>query len=296
MSLDQKKKNVQDNQQYKESFIMLAGNIIEDRLNQVKNNSFFQEELKWMKRNNDIEYYQHIIDNIEIDNKNQNNSYIMWVFGKVDKIDLESPPKFVSTPSALPDIDIDVPPNKREILIQYLRDKYGKASVAQIITFGTLKGKNVLKEVLRNSGACDFVTANTITKYIPQEAKIIDLMKKDDEKSIVHWVLKNQPKVFDGYCKLTEEGDYVGEYAKYFEQAVRLEGIIKSVGVHAAGIIITKDKVDDYFPLFKHDSGEMIAAMEYPNLEAMSGCKIDLLGVAALQKLDDINHMLIGSK
>ena len=168
-------------------------------------------------------------------------------------------------------------------------------SVAQIITFGTLKGKNVLKEVLRNNNVCDFVTANTITKHIPEEAKIIDLMKRDDEKSIVRWVLKNQPKVFDGYCTLTEEGEYVGEYAKYFEQAVRLEGIIKSVGVHAAGIIVTRDSVDDYFPLYKHDSGEMIAGMEYPHLEAMSGCKIDLLGVAALQKLDDINKMLVGT-
>lgn len=193
---------------------------------------------------------------------------------------------------SLPDIDVDVQIEGRDKLIDYLRATYGEECVGQIITHNKLKGAGALKEVLRVHEACSFMEANKMTAAVPQEAKIGAQMKEDGETSIIKWCLKHMPSIFDGYCKLEGE-EYVGEYALFFEQAVRLEGVIKSTGKHAAGVIISDVPLKYRCPMVHDASGNgLIGGMDFVDLEAMGICKLDVLSVAALSKLNAVNQLL----
>lgn len=193
---------------------------------------------------------------------------------------------------ALPDIDVDIETEHREKLIDYLRYKYGEECVSQIITFNKLKGSGALKEVLRMHKACDFSTANEITKNMPEEAKISTKMKESGESSIILWTLKYMPHVFKDYCTY-KDGRYYGDYAEHFKQAVRIEGCIKSTGKHAAGILVSNTPLKNDFPMmYDQNSDFSICGLEYTKAEAMGAVKIDVLGVSALSKLATVNKLL----
>lgn len=195
-----------------------------------------------------------------------------------------------SRKNTLPDIDLDFPPDKRELVINYVIQKYGYGSVAKIATFGRLQGKSIIKEVLRVHEACDFQTVNAITKFIPDESKISDdleEMRKDDEENakILYWAVINNAKDLAPWVRLENDGSYSGELGKYFAQAVRLEGLYKSVGEHASGVVVTPGNVDELCPLIISKKGKMLAGMPYLLLEKMGITKIDILGVSVYQKL-----------
>lgn len=197
------------------------------------------------------------------------------------------------TTGALPDIDTDFPANRRDEVIEHLKDKYGKEYVCQIATFGTLKGKAALKEVFRVFEACDFETINKITKPMPDEASIADELEEQGEESIIHWCLVNQPKIFKDYCRLTEDGELEGEYAQYFKLAIELEGIHKSQGKHAAGVIVASEKLADIAPIiYDKNSGEPIVALDKKDAEKIGLVKFDLLGLSALDKLMAVQNLL----
>lgn len=193
----------------------------------------------------------------------------------------------------LPDIDLDIQTEHREKLIDYLRGKYGEDCVAQIITFSTLKGSGALKEVLRVYEACDFHTSNNITKHTPKEAKIAGQMNEDGETSIILWTLKKMPSIYKDYCTYDENG-YHGDYAKYFEQAVRLEGVIKSTGKHAAGVLVSNESLYNKLPMmYDSNSDKLICGLEYTDAESTGlGVKLDVLGVAALSKVALFSRLL----
>jgi len=192
---------------------------------------------------------------------------------------------------SLPDIDVDFPPDYRDDVIQYLKDKYGESRVCQMLTFGKLAGRSILKEVLRVNESCGFDQMNLITEKIPNEAAISDLLEEMDNPSVIRWALENDKNALIDYCWIDEDGSLKGEYAKIFEQAMRMEGIFKTQGKHAAGVVITSDDLSEVCPMVKSSrSSEQIAGMEMGDLEAIGCVKFDILGVNLLKKISETIH------
>jgi DNA polymerase III alpha subunit len=200
---------------------------------------------------------------------------------------------------SLPDIDIDVPSDKREQVISYIRNKYGANRVSQMITIGRLQGRSSLKEVLRINQACGFGEMNAMTEHIPDEAAISDQLEAMDEedRSIIRWALLHNVEELRNFCVMNDDGTLSGDYAQYFDQAIRLEGTYKNLGKHAAGVIISKNDLKSVCPMLTdEDSGEVIAGLEMKALETLGQCKFDVLGVAVLSKLMRIQELIHDEK
>jgi len=186
-----------------------------------------------------------------------------------------------------PDIDIDFPVKKREGVIQYIKKRYGEHRVSQMITIGRLQGSSALKEVLKVHEACDFSTSNDMTKALPKEHEIDEFLKDMNVRSILLWTLENEPKKIENYCRLNKEGKLEGDYAMFFEQAIKLEGTYKSSGKHAAGIVISRDTLSEECPMAvdKSDSNKKLAGLEMSDLEKTGNLKFDILGLLTLDRL-----------
>ena len=194
---------------------------------------------------------------------------------------------------SLPDVDIDVPATKRDEVIDYIRNKYGKDKVGQMVTFGRLQGRSALKEVLRMNEACSYDEMNVITKSLPHEHEVSDQLSEMENPSVIKWTLMNQPEVLREYCRMNDDGTLEGDYAKRFEQAMRIEGTFKSQGKHAAGVVISSHNLDNVCPMVRDKKGtEKIAGMEMNDLEAMGHVKFDILGVSLLDKVMGIRDEL----
>jgi len=192
---------------------------------------------------------------------------------------------------SLPDIDVDFPPDYRDDVIQYLKDKYGESRVCQMLTFGKLAGRSIIKEVLRVNESCGFEQMNQITEKIPNEAAISDLLEEMDNPSVIRWALENDKNALIDYCWLDDDGNLQGDYAKSFEQAMRMEGIFKTQGKHAAGVVISSDELQEVCPMVKSSrSSEQIAGMEMQDLESLGCVKFDILGVNLLKKISETIH------
>lgn len=192
------------------------------------------------------------------------------------------------TKISLPDIDSDFPIKRREDIYKYIEEKYGKDRVSHITTFGRLRGKMAIKEVLRVKNRCSFAEMNDITKSIPDESKIsgdLEEMEKEDEDgaSIIKWSLENVPKLKE-WCKIGEGNKFEGTFGKDFHDAIRLEGSIKSHGKHAAGVIIGKFPLVKNCPLLYDKHGQK-AGFAMGDLEDIGHVKMDILGVKAIDDL-----------
>ena len=195
---------------------------------------------------------------------------------------------------SLPDIDMDVPGNKRDEIITYLKDRYGSGNVSQMITFGRLQGRSAIKEVLRINNACGFGEMNEITKAIPDEASISDQLADMDEedRSIIRWALINNADELRDYCFVNSSGELEGDYSEYFRQAINIEGTFKTQGKHAAGVVISADKLENVCPMVNPRTGsEKVAGLEMADLEALGHVKFDVLGINLLDKLMKIQEM-----
>lgn len=197
---------------------------------------------------------------------------------------------------SLPDVDMDFQITKRSDIIEYIRERFGHEHVAQMLTFTRMQGRSALKDVMRAWDACSYTEMNEITKHIPDEAEISDqlqIMKEadkeaggDGEASIIMWALENHDAALSPWAHLDENGQIHGEYAKQFEQAIRLEGTKRSQSKHAAGIIISCYNLSEVCPMvYDKTTGEMICGMEMNDLEAAGHVKYDILGVAMLDKV-----------
>ena len=198
---------------------------------------------------------------------------------------------------SMPDIDVDVPINKREQIISYIKHKYGINKVSQMITYNTMKGRGALKEVLRVYGNISFDEMNRITKHIPDEAKIADElqeMKEDTgEASIIRWALENNVDKLKEWCYINDDGQLAGPLAKRFEQAIRLEGTKSNQSKHAAGIVISISDLNTVCPMiYDSKNDQLIAGMEMQDLESLGMIKFDILGVAMLDKVMTISDLL----
>ncbi|NBW09723.1 MAG: hypothetical protein EBR82_17040 [Caulobacteraceae bacterium] len=277
---------------------LLGSNYIKSRLDTILDNNFLEQETKIiLKMQTGIEYYKYIIKNKKIDRNNTINSYIMWIYDIVDRLDLSKPVNFIPSRISMPDIDVDVPINKRENVINYIKNKYGHSKVSQMITFNTMKGRGALKEVLRVYGNISFEEMNRITKFIPDEAKIADElqeMKEDTgEASIIKWALENKSEQLKEWCYLNEDNSLSGPLAKRFEQAIRLEGTKTHQSKHAAGVVISSTDLNLVCPtIYDNKNKQTIAGMEMQDLESIGVIKFDILGIAMLDKIMTISDIL----
>jgi len=198
---------------------------------------------------------------------------------------------------SMPDIDVDVPINKREKVIEYIKQCYGADKVSQMITFNTIKGRGAIKDVLRVYGNISFDEMNKITKSIPDEAKIADdlqeMKEETGEASIIRWALENEPDKLKEWCYIDEKNELQGPLAKRFEQAIRLEGTKSNQSKHAAGIAISAQPLNTLCPMvYDSKNDQLIAGMEMQDLEALGIIKFDILGVAMLDKIMTIQDIL----
>lgn len=183
---------------------------------------------------------------------------------------------------SLPDIDMDFSIVNRDWVFEYIQWKYGKENVGKISTFGTIKGRASVKDIMRVKGA-SFELANEMTKYIPDEAAIADELQVqidagNDDYGIIKWTLDHSEEFMEFYKD--------PKIKTIIDQAMRLEDVIKSRGKHPAGIVIMPNRLDQYFPTCLDTHGkETIIAFDMHDVEAMGGVKMDILGTAILDKL-----------
>lgn len=185
-----------------------------------------------------------------------------------------------------PDIDTDFPVDKREEVIEYIRNKYGRDRVTQVVTFSSLQGRGALKEVFRVNQACSPKMMDEISKNLPMKDKISDLLEESKENSIIRWTLKYEPERVSSYCELRDDGTFVGPYAPHFEQAIEIESTFKNFGKHASALVISREPMIESCPMIREKNGlELIAGIEYTEMEEMGKVKQDILGLRCLDKL-----------
>jgi len=202
---------------------------------------------------------------------------------------------------SMPDIDIDVPKVAREEVIEYIRNKYGKDNVAQIVTYQTMQGRSALKRVMQARGNISFTEQNEITKHIMDEAKIADELQdmKEElgESSLILWALKNRKKQLKDWCEIGENGKLEGKMAKVFEQSMRLEGTKIIQSKHAAGVVVSPTPISDTCPMIRSASKgdtDLLAGFEGPSCEDVGLLKLDVLGIRMLDKIMEVPDILKG--
>jgi len=169
---------------------------------------------------------------------------------------------------SMPDIDIDFCMNNRGRVIEYVRDKYGDKNVAQIITFGTMAAKSVVRDVGRVLGL-PYGLVDKVAKTIPGGPGVtLDDAKKDSPALIE--AMKNDAEV-----------------AKIIEIGTRLEGLSRHAGMHAAGVVITPEPVTNYVPLYRTNRDEIVTQYDMRIVEKMGLLKMDFLGLRTLTVIDD---------
>jgi len=165
----------------------------------------------------------------------------------------------------MPDIDIDICQDGREDVIRYVREKYGH--VAQIITFGTLKAKAAIRDVCRVTGV-NLQEADRIAKLVPE------MLGMTLDKA-----LAQEPDL----KKMYDEDPRV---RKVMDIGRRLEGLSRNAGVHAAGVVIADQPLDNLLPLYKpSNSDQIITQFEGTVVEKVGLLKMDLLGLRTLSVL-----------
>ena len=200
---------------------------------------------------------------------------------------------------SMPDIDIDVPKHSRNDIIEYVKNKYGKDNVAQIITFQTLKGRAALKRVMAARGNIGFDEQNAITSHIIDEAKIADeLQDMKDElgtSSVITWALENKKDELKDWCHIDDNGNLQGRFSKIFEQAIRLEDTKIIQSKHAAGVVISPQPIYDVCPMvLDREEKNLLAGFEGPSCEDVGLLKLDVLGIKMLDKVMEISNILMG--
>ncbi len=167
---------------------------------------------------------------------------------------------------SMPDIDMDFEDARRDEIIQYVTEKYGKDHVAQIVTFGTLGAKAAIKDCGRVQGYTPQETER-LTKTIP---------------TLPGWTLDRAYKEISDFRQIVDSDP---KMRTLFDTAKSVEGMARHAGVHAAGVVISKEPLVDYVPLFRGNDGQAITAYEMGILEKIGLLKMDFLGLSNLTVL-----------
>ena len=169
----------------------------------------------------------------------------------------------------MPDIDVDFCYERRDEVLEYVREKYGHDRVANIITFGTMKGKAVIRDVGR---ALDFSFSET-----DRICKLYPAPKQGKDYSLAR-ALEIEPR-------LRELRDAGERESKLFEYALKLEGLARHVSKHAAGVVISDKPLVEQVPLFVDKDGTVMTQFAGPDIEAIGLIKFDFLGLKTLTQI-----------
>jgi len=167
---------------------------------------------------------------------------------------------------SMPDFDIDFCQDRRGEVISYVTEKYGKENVAQIITYGALSAKSAIKDVARVMGV-PFAEVNELTRNIPN---LIEGHPATIEKA-----LEVEPK-------LTQIQEQKPVFKAIMEYARALEGLTRSTGMHAAGVVIGEKPLWEYVPLCRGQNGELVTQFAKDEVELAGLVKFDFLGLTTL--------------
>ena len=169
---------------------------------------------------------------------------------------------------SMPDFDIDFCMDGRDRVIDYVKQKYGLDAVSQIATFGTMAAKAVIRDVGRVLDL-PFNFVDGIAKLIPLELGIT-----------LSSALEKEPQ-------LQERRDSEDEVATLLELALRLEGLVRNVGMHAGGVLISPSKISDFSPIYcQADGGSLVSQYDKDDVEAVGLVKFDFLGLRTLTILE----------
>ena len=174
---------------------------------------------------------------------------------------------------SMPDIDVDFCFERRQEVIDYVRRKYGDDCVVQIVTFGTLAARGVIRDVGRVMDL-PYAQVDTIAKMIPQELNItIDkALKMNPELKKTY---EDQPKIHD-----------------LIDTARRLEGLPRHTSMHAAGVVISQKDVSEYVPLSRAQDGSIVTQFTMTTLEELGLLKMDFLGLRTLTVIQNAVHLI----
>jgi DNA polymerase-3 subunit alpha len=174
----------------------------------------------------------------------------------------------------MPDIDIDFCMERRDEVIQYVTEKYGKDNVAQIITFGTMLAKGVLRDVGRTLDM-SYNDVDRIAKLVPNRLNIT-----------LDEAIQEEPRLRD----LQKSDPLIG---KLLDTAQHLEGLTRHASVHAAGVVISPEPLTNLMPLYKGTKGdEVVTQYAMDDVEAMGLLKMDFLGLRTLTVIHNAVQMI----
>jgi DNA polymerase-3 subunit alpha len=169
---------------------------------------------------------------------------------------------------SMPDFDVDFCMDGRDRVIDYVADKYGRNAVSQIITFGSMAAKAVVRDVARVQGK-SYGLADRLSKMIPFEVGMT-LEKAFEQEEILRDFLK------------TDE-----EAAEIWSMALKLEGVTRNVGKHAGGVVIAPTKLTDFSPIYcDEEGGGLVTQFDKDDVEAAGLVKFDFLGLRTLTIID----------
>ncbi|MFL0736430.1 MAG: DNA polymerase III subunit alpha, partial [Prochlorococcus sp.] len=173
---------------------------------------------------------------------------------------------------SMPDIDTDFCIERRGEVIDYVTRRYGEDKVAQIITFNRMTSKAVLKDVARVLDI-PYGDADRLAKLIPvvrgKPAKLAAMIGEESPNVEFRQKYQNDPVV-----------------TKWVDMAMRIEGTNKTFGVHAAGVVIAAEPLDDFVPLQRNNDGQVITQYFMEDVESMGLLKMDFLGLKNLTMID----------
>ena len=174
---------------------------------------------------------------------------------------------------SMPDIDVDFCYERRQEVIDYVVEKYGKDQVAQIVTFGTLAARGVIRDVGRVMDL-PYSLCDQVSKMVPAELNItLDL------------ALQKNPEL-----KTLYESDE--QVKKLIDMSKRLEGLPRHTSMHAAGVVISRTSIDEYVPLSRGADGTIVTQFTMTTLEELGLLKMDFLGLRTLTVIQDAVKMI----
>jgi DNA polymerase III subunit alpha len=181
---------------------------------------------------------------------------------------------------AMPDIDIDFDERRRGDVIRYVQETYGSDRVAQIVTYGTIKGKQAIKDAARVLGF-PYADGDRLTKMYPPL-----IMGRD---SGLQTALETSPELREAY----EEG---GAAKEIIDTALKIENLKRSAGIHAAGVVIGRDPLIEHLPLKRGDHGEIVTQYDMNGVESLGLLKMDFLGLRNLTVIDLTRSYIAANK
>jgi DNA polymerase III subunit alpha len=190
---------------------------------------------------------------------------------------------------SMPDVDVDFDERRRGEVIRYVTERYGEERVAQIVTYGTIKAKQALKDASRVLGY-PFSMGERLTKAMPAP-----VMGKDIPLAGMFNPEHERYKEADEFRQLHAADP---EVAKVVETALGLENLKRQWGVHAAGVIMSSEPLIDHVPIMRREQdGAIITQFDYPTCETLGLLKMDFLGLRNLTVIDDaLNNIVANGK